>query len=89
MELINRENILRYIDDLQRTETMTPDTRKLMQAVWRCAAAAVDYSGEYVPVVRCRDCEFYWNELSLCCNAIGLTAASEEAYCSYGERRGK
>lgn len=42
---------------------------------------------DFVRVVRCRDCIFYWEDLKLCCNEDGLAKASEETYCPYGERR--
>ena len=92
MKLINRENILRYIGDLQRT--VTPDVHKLLQAVWNYVAAAVDYSGEYVPVVRCRDCDKTdtpideEDEHDFWCMKHG-SYVCEDDFCSYGERRGK
>ena len=84
MELINRENILRYIADLQLTTTPMTDAYESLQAVWNCVAAAVDYSGEYVSVVRCKDCEHYTDEyyyLRWCYPRAG------DAYCSEGKRR--
>ena len=69
MELINRANILRYIADLQYSLTpgtdespIEPDASayRVLNYVWNTVAAAVDYSGEYIPVVGCRDCK-HWN----------------------------
>lgn len=45
-----------------------------------------------VPVVRCKDCKFFWNmenfgEDSVCRRRNGLVGADKNAYCSYGERR--
>jgi len=91
MELINRENILRYIADLQLTTTPMTDAYESLQAVWNCVAAAVDYSGEYVRAVRCRDCR-YWqdnnggyphNE----CRWGKDETPYEDDFCSYGKRR--
>lgn len=43
-------------------------------------------SADVVPVVRCKDCLFFTTE-KLCCRPEGLIKASEDAFCSYGERR--
>lgn len=44
---------------------------------------------DFVRVVRCEDCAFYWEDLKLCRNENGLATALEETYCPYGERREK
>ena len=43
-------------------------------------------SADVVPVARCKDCLFFTTEKS-CCRPEGLTKASEDDFCSYGERR--
>lgn len=52
------------------------------------------YGVEYVPVVRCRDCEWYktnytWNgkERKVCGIEPFEPIREEEDYCSYGERK--
>lgn len=40
-----------------------------------------------VPVVRCRDCKFYFpDSTNPCVLSIGLTMVDENDFCSYGER---
>ena len=40
-----------------------------------------------VPVVRCRDCKFYFpDSTNPCVLSIGLTMVDEDDFCSYGER---
>ena len=43
-------------------------------------------SADVVPVVRCKDCLFFTTE-KLCCRPEGLIKASEDDFCSHGERR--
>lgn len=41
-----------------------------------------------VPVVRCRECKFYFpDSTNPCVLSIGLTMVDEDDFCSYGERR--
>lgn len=40
-----------------------------------------------VPVVRCRECKFYFpGSTKPCVLSIGLTMVDENDFCSYGER---
>lgn len=41
-----------------------------------------------VPVVRCRECKFYFQDsTNPCVLSIGLTMVDEDDFCSYGERK--
>lgn len=41
-----------------------------------------------VPVVRCRDCKFYFpDSTNPCVLSIGLTMVDEDDFCSYGEKK--
>lgn len=37
-----------------------------------------------VPVVRCRQCEYYSNEMNCCSYVNGLQNVTKTDYCSYG-----
>ena len=45
-------------------------------------------AADVVQVVRCKDCLFFTTEKS-CCRPEGLIKAREDAFCSYGEKRGE
>lgn len=42
-----------------------------------------------VPVVRCKECRYLYDELNdyCCASHRGLARISENSFCSYGERR--
>lgn len=42
---------------------------------------------EYVPVVRCKDCQFYLNRGRNCWCDIFDSITPENHFCSYGERK--
>ncbi len=46
------------------------------------------YFRDAVPVVRCRECKFYFQDsTNPCVLSIGLTMVDEDDFCSYGERK--
>ena len=43
--------------------------------------------GDLVPVVRCKDCKFYWKNSVMTDVPLCLASPREDAFCSDGERR--
>lgn len=53
----------------------------------RMGMEALERGRNAVPVVRCRDCKFYFPDSTKpCVLSIGLTMVDEDDFCSYGER---
>ena len=42
--------------------------------------------GDLVPVVRCKDCKFYWKNSVMTNVPLCLATPREDAFCSEGER---
>lgn len=87
-ELIKRAELLAQLDEcLAESDGHTPIVDGVLMAV----KSAVEKmpTVDAVPVVRCKDCKwFYESDTVICCEKhTGLALARKDDYCSYGERR--
>lgn len=44
------------------------------------------YCGQFLEVVRCKDCKHYFKSMMLCAREDGLETPDKMDFCSYGER---
>ena len=49
--------------------------------------ASQEYEVDAEPVVRCRDCKFYWKNDRDSDGVVCLASPRDDAFCSEGERR--
>ena len=42
---------------------------------------------DVVEVVRCKDCKYFYNSVSICNLPSGISYATPKSFCSYGERK--
>ena len=87
-DYIDRQDVIdilveRFNSYVDFVELGTPIKNELLEVVQRTKAIP---SADVVPVVRCKDCEFY-TEDERWCRRLGLCGAFDaNGYCSHAER---
>ena len=67
-------------------DTHTAD--KIMHGIYRAEQLLKDApTVDAVPVVRCRDCKYYFDDTQCCGYVNGLMNVTKADYCSYGRRK--
>ena len=48
---------------------------------------ALTFCADFFEVVRCKDCKYFYNSVSICNLPSGISYATPNSFCSYGERK--
>lgn len=76
--LIEIENVIRVIDRYISDDDTNLNTKLAITNIPKIEAE---------PVVRCKDCKFYWKNNRDSDGVVCLATPKDDAFCSEGERR--